>query len=198
MYGRRAARQTLLRSSINGPYTFVSAPLSDLVNSALLTAYLAKKNDLRRFFIARTGSVDQADDLVQELYVKVAAIGNETLIENAPAYLYRLAANLMLDRMRQQRRSSLRDGEWLSQNRLGLGDDVDDQPDPVSGLAARQSLAQIVAALGELTPQTRRVFQMHKFEGLSHAQVAARLGISRSAVEKHVSTALKHLLRLRP
>jgi RNA polymerase sigma factor (sigma-70 family) len=48
-----------------------------------------------------------------------------------------------------------------------------------------------------LPPQTQRVFRMHKLEGLSHAETAARLGVSKSAVEKHMITALKRLLARR-
>jgi RNA polymerase sigma-70 factor (ECF subfamily) len=51
-----------------------------------------------------------------------------------------------------------------------------------------------VKGLDRLPAQTRQVFVMHKFEGLTHTEVAHRLGISRSAVEKHVSTALRRLL----
>ena len=60
-------------------------------------------------------------------------------------------------------------------------------------LAARQRLALIIEALEDLPPIRRAVFRLHKFEGLSHGEVAAQLGISRSGVEKHVMAALKHL-----
>jgi len=62
---------------------------------------------------------------------------------------------------------------------------------------AKQRLERVVAALDELSPQCRRVFVMHKFEGLSHPEIAARIGISRSTVEKHMGTALKHLIKRR-
>lgn len=45
----------------------------------------------------------------------------------------------------------------------------------------------------ELPPRTQEVFRVHKLEGLSHAETAARLGVSKSAVEKHMIAVLKHL-----
>jgi RNA polymerase sigma-70 factor (ECF subfamily) len=56
-------------------------------------------------------------------------------------------------------------------------------------------LAKVLKAVEALPPQCRRVFRLHKFDGLSHAEVAEKLGISRSAVEKHISAALKSLTR---
>ena len=60
---------------------------------------------------------------------------------------------------------------------------------------ALKQLEKIVAALNGLSPACRRAFRLHKFDGLSHVEVAAVMGISRSAIEKHVSAALKHLIR---
>jgi RNA polymerase sigma-70 factor (ECF subfamily) len=74
-------------------------------------------------------------------------------------------------------------------------EEVDEAPDALAALAARQRLERIVQAVGELGPQTQRVFRLHKLEGLSHSETAAKLGISRSAVEKHMIAVLKHLAR---
>ena len=62
-------------------------------------------------------------------------------------------------------------------------------------MIARQRLEKLSKALETLSPVTQRVFRLHKFEGLTHAETAERMGISRSAVEKHVSLALGHLLK---
>ena len=75
---------------------------------------------------------------------------------------------------------------------------MDEAPDAASVLSARQRLAAVIAAVQELGPQTQRVFRLHKLEGLSHSETAARLGISRSAVEKHMIAVLKHLARRLP
>lgn len=150
---------------------------------------------MRRFFRARLGGSSDVEDLVQELYLKVQAV-TEDPIENPPAYLYRLASNLMLDRMRQAKRAGARDTEWRRTNHATIGAlDVADTPDAESAVIARQRLQKLSAALETLAPTTQRVFRLHKFEGLTHAETAQRMGISRSAVEKHVSLALGHLLK---
>jgi RNA polymerase sigma-70 factor (ECF subfamily) len=105
----------------------------------------------------------------------------------------------MLDRLRGERRTANRDGAWLDSQTMRIGiHEISSEPSAEATVAARQRLAQLTEALKELSPQTQRVFRMHKFEGLSHPEVAAALGISRSAVEKHMMAALKHLLARLP
>jgi RNA polymerase sigma-70 factor (ECF subfamily) len=132
--------------------------------------------------------------MVQELYLKVQSVADAP-IDNPPAYLYRLASNLMLDRLRQAKRSGARETEWRRTHHASVGAlDVSDTPDAESAVIARQRLEKLSLALETLAPLTQKVFRLHKFEGLSHVQTAERLGISRSAVEKHVSLALGHLV----
>jgi RNA polymerase sigma factor (sigma-70 family) len=160
----------------------------------MVAVYFERREDMRRFFLARLGGGADIEDLVQELYLKVQGLDSEP-IDNPPAYLYRLASNLMLDRMRRQRRAGARDAEWRRENHASLGTlDVVDAPDAEAAVIARQRLQRLTESLKTLAPLTQKVFELHKFEGLTHAETAARLGISRSAVEKHVSLALKHLL----
>lgn len=167
--------------------------------AALLCVYLERRTDLVRFFSLRLRSAAAAEDLVQEIYVRLAGVEAPGEIQNPAAYLYRLGSNLMLDRLRGERRTSRRDAAWLdSQTHQIGGQDVSAEPSPEAAVAARLRLAQLAQALTELGPQTQRVFRMHKFEGRSHPEVAAELGISRSAVEKHMMAALKHLLARLP
>ena len=150
---------------------------------------------MRRFFQARLGPAADVEDLVQELYLKVQAVPVTEDILNPPAYLYRLAQNLMLDRLRVQRRAESRDAEWRRNNQASIGVlDIVDAPDAESTVIARQRLRKLVEALESLAPATQRAFRLHKFDGLSQAETAERMKISRSAVEKHIALALKHLL----
>jgi len=163
--------------------------------STLISLYLERRADLIRFFTVRLRSASAAEDLVQDIYVRLSSRPAPADIQNPTAYLYRLGSNLMLDRLRGERRTAHRDGAWLDSQTTRMGaEGVSPEPSAEATVAARQRLAQLTTAIEGLGPQTQRVFRMHKFEGLSHSQVAAALGISRSAVEKHMMTALKHLL----
>jgi RNA polymerase sigma factor (sigma-70 family) len=163
--------------------------------SPLLTLYLAKREDLKRYFTLRLRSPEAAEDLVQDIYLKVIAAPLSD-IGNPNGFLYRLGSNLMLDRLKAQRRTAVRETGWRAVTVSSVGgQDVADEPAADAVTEARQRLSMIVEALNTLSPSVRRAFRLHKFEGLSHAETAAAMGVSRSSVEKHISTALKHLIR---
>jgi len=163
----------------------------------LLALYLERREALLRFFVARTGSVVEAEDVVQDIYFKIHDL-DTAHIDNPAAYLYRLGQNAMLDRLRSRRRAAARDEAYQSVHSASSGaEPADDQPSAEEALAARQRLARLIAALENLPPQCKRVFTLHKLDGKSYGQVAAELGISRSAVEKHMMAALKKLAEFR-
>ncbi|HTK35275.1 MAG TPA: sigma-70 family RNA polymerase sigma factor [Caulobacteraceae bacterium] len=148
-----------------------------------------------RYFTARLGSSMAAEDLVQDIYLKLASLELEAPVQNNAAFLYRMGSNLMLDRLRQQHRSAARDGDWRQINASFVEDEevAEDRPAD-EALAARQRLVLLLQAIEELPAATRQAFRLHKLEGLSQAQTAEALGVSRSSVEKYISAALKHLL----
>jgi RNA polymerase sigma-70 factor (ECF subfamily) len=167
--------------------------------AALLAAYLERRDDLLRFFTVRLRSAAAAEDLVQDIYLRIAAVDRGVEVRNAAAYLYRAGSNLMLDKIRDERRATTRDHDWREAHRtVQGGEEVAEEPAADDAVAARQQLAAIAAIVCELSEKTQRVFRMHKFEGLSHAEVAQALGISRSAVEKHCMAALKRLAERLP
>jgi RNA polymerase sigma factor (sigma-70 family) len=162
---------------------------------SLLAVYLARREDLKRYFTLRLGSPDAAEDLVQDVYFKIAAGATED-IANPAAFLYRLGSNLMLDRLKRQRRAAARDNGWAEAHSVKLGGEtVTDAPGADDALASRQRLSQVLTALDELTPACRQAFRLHKLDGFSHAETAAAMGVSKSTIEKHMSAALRHLLR---
>jgi RNA polymerase sigma-70 factor (ECF subfamily) len=161
--------------------------------SPLLASYLARRDDMRRFFLAKLGPDADVEDLVQDLYLKVIGLRDEP-VSNPPAFLYRLASNLMLDRLRMSRRSGARDADWRSSHQTSVGPvDVVDAPDAEAAVIARQRLDRVMSALATLSPRTQQIFKLHKIDGLSYAETAAALGITKSAVEKQISLALGHL-----
>jgi RNA polymerase sigma-70 factor (ECF subfamily) len=159
---------------------------------------LEKRASLVRFFTLRTSSPAEAEDIVQDIYLKIARV-ESTSVESAAAFLYRLGMNAMLDRVRARRRRTARDGAYYDAHVGGSpGDEPEaDAPDPEAVIEARRRLKALLASVKELPDQCRKVFVMHKIDGLSYAEVAAALGISRSAVEKHMMAALRKLAKHR-
>lgn len=156
----------------------------------LLRLYLEKRPSLVRFFAARLGSTTAAEDLVQELYLKLSSLGPDTRIDNPSAFLYRTGQNLMLDRLRQDKRASLRDGAWQEVRELQAGEPALDD-----ALASRRRLAKLASIVEEMPAKMRQAFRLHKLDGLSQTETAKEMNISVSAVEKHISAALKTLLK---
>ena len=161
--------------------------------AALVGIYRA---DLRAFLIARCGDATEAEDVLQELWLKTSGLAARP-IANGRAYLFRVANNLVLDRLRARHRAMHRDLNWLEDASGGLI--AEDRPDPT--LAADEALlrdeeARILReAIAELPPGARRALELHRFENHDQAEVARIMGISRSGVEKHLATAMKHLRR---
>ncbi len=178
----------------------VDSHLKDLSGgrmNGLIKVYLERRVALIRYFTVRLGSAAQAEDLAQDIYLKIAGFSDDDIaqVNNPAAFLYRLGTNLMLDRLKQVRRSVARDDDWRRSQAVDVGgEDAADLPPADEALAAKQKLEIIIEALNDLSPACRRAFRLHKFDGLGHAETAQAMGISKSGVEKHVSAALKHLL----
>jgi RNA polymerase sigma factor (sigma-70 family) len=155
----------------------------------LLALYLERRANLVRFLAARAGSLAAAEDLIQELYLKLTARDRSEEVGNPTALLYRMALNLMLDRARGETRSAVRDTAWRQ------AVDIADEPPADEAAASAQRLRQLIAAVEELPPQAGRAFRLHKLQGLSQADTAQAMGLSVKAVEKHIAAALKALTR---
>ena len=160
----------------------------------LLTAFLERRDSLTLFLAARTRSMSAAEDLVQDLYLKVAATPPDAEVRAPGALLYRMAANLMLDQVRSRQRAARREGEWRLETRATLGgDDVVDGPGAEEAVIAKERVRRLAQAVGELPPQMGRAFRLHKLEGRSQAETAQVMGVSVKMVEQHIAAAIKKL-----
>lgn len=171
---------------------------TDTLPPAGLSAVLAgHRPQLVRFFAGRTGSVAEAEDVVQEIWLHVRQpVAGPTAgpIANPLAYLHRVGMNIVLDRVRANGRRVRRDAGYVDATVSVAGTEaVDDAPSAFDAVMARQRVAQLAAALDGPPESAMRVFRRHKIDGLSHAEIAAEFRISRSAVEKHIAVALRHL-----
>lgn len=164
----------------------------------LLAVYLERRPALVRSFAARTGSRERAEDVVQDLYVRLQALTEDAAaeVQNPVAFLYRIGGNLVLDSVRQGKRTAARDRAWTEEGgEIVGGVSIADQPSPEDAAWARLKLDQVSRALEDVAPKARQAFRLHRIDGLTHAQIAERLGVSTSSVEKYLSGVLARLLK---
>ncbi len=154
--------------------------------------YLANRDKLVRFLLAR-GAGDAAEDLVHEVWLKVAK-RLDGPIGNPLAYLYRAADTAMIDRYRARRQAERRDHDWLD----GQGEANEAAaPTPDRIVAARQAAAQVDATLAALPPRAASIFRRSRIDGVPQRQIAAEMGISLSTVEADLRAACRAVLDLK-
>ena len=138
-----------------------------------------------RFLRRRGASYEDARDLAQEAYVRLLKYEGAAGIDSPPAMLFRIAGNVATDHLRAAARCIVRYIE-IDDDDLESG-----EPSAERELTAEQHLLAIASAISQLSPRCRSVFLLSRVEALTYEQIAARIGISVKAVEKHVSRALR-------
>lgn len=147
---------------------------------------------LLRFFRRRVAPGEDADDLVQEVFSRLAGQDLAT-IANIQGYTFQVAANVLRDRAR---RASVRSIIVATPEGMDVVDEAGFSPERI--LQSREALRIMVAALYELPETVRVVFSQYHFDGVAQVEIARRMGLSLSTVEKHMAKANSHLLyRLR-
>jgi len=160
----------------------------------LMRAFMEKRESLLLFLAARTRDMATAEDLVQDLYLKLSAVGPGAEVRAPSALLYKMAANLLVDHVRSTQRSSRRAGQWRTETRATLGgEDVVEEPAADEVVVAKQRVRQLAEAVAALPPQMGRAFRLHKLEGLSQAQTAQAMGVSTKMIEQHIAAAIRNL-----
>lgn len=147
---------------------------------------------LVRFAASLLKNDGDAEDIIQDLYLKISKHGSGQ-IENPKAYLYQSVHRLVIDRLRSATRRKAREKEWAKPTFAPEGDAVDEEPVADKRLEAKQKLAKVAQAIEGLPPRCKEVFVRQRVQGQSQAEIADALGISRKAVEKQMTRALKHL-----
>jgi RNA polymerase sigma-70 factor (ECF subfamily) len=167
-------------------------PLPDIALGGLQAAVLAYRAELVRFLAARGVAADEAEDVLQDLYVKVSTTRIAPVGEPR-AYLYRMTANMLADRRRTAARRAMRERLW-SQVEPGAQEQADDQPTAEQALSAREDYALVSQALADLPERTVEVLRRYRIDGQPQKTIASELGISLSAVEKHLQKAYRAVI----
>lgn len=168
--------------------------MTEAVLGVLMSEYLAMREVLLRFLTARLGDAAAADDIYQELFVRLKSGALPADLANPRGYMFRMAYNLANEFARARRRQDARDAHWTETTTHKVGaDTIADATAADDALASKERLTAVMRALDGLPSKSREVFVMCRVQGLSHRNIADVMGISTKTVEKHMTAALKHL-----
>lgn len=157
--------------------------------AALQSLYLAESPRLLRLFARRVRS-DEAADLVQETFVRFAAVDPERrrVIARPEAFLTRVAINLVRNLAARHRRRSTALHVPIEMAEPASADQQ-------AALEARDMLRRLEVVVQQLKPLTREIYLAHRLDGYTYAEIAVRTGLSIKGVEKQMSRAIAHIDR---
>jgi len=149
--------------------------------------YQATLSPLRRYLAALMKDPAEAQDIAHDAYLKTYAAMKQKEIARPQAFLFTTARRLALNfRMRRSSRMRPEENAVLDRETAGT-------PDACELTMARQEREALMQAIAELPEGCREVLVLRNQEELSHQEIAARLGIATSTVEKHLARALRLL-----
>ena len=149
------------------------------------TGFFEYYEELIGTWTRRLRNRQQAQDLAHDTFVRVLE-SNLDAVEQPRAYLHQTARNIAVDGFR---REELRDAK----ERAAVPPRSSETGDPEQYMRAIQLAESVERALQELPLNCRKVFVWQKIEGLTQAEIAERLGLSRNMVEKYMIRTLRHL-----
>lgn len=137
---------------------------------------------------ARLWPSADAEDLLHSAFLRFERYRQTVPVRDHEGFLLRAAVNIGID---EQRR-----GRWIDPKPVDNVCEAFASPAPLQdeAFAARERLARVKEGLDRMDPKTRRIFLMQRLEGKKYREIAAELGLSQSAVEKHIAKATQFLL----
>lgn len=182
---RVATEVALIRVAANSSVHNLGASVSQALRTDPTPRLMLK---LQRLLCRRGRSIDDAQDLIQESFLRLHIYSGGTDVGQKEAFLVRTALNLSIDQHRRERAAAIVPCAWET---MFL---VDPQPTPDVICADRERLRHFSAGVLALSPRQREVFCLNRIEGLNTTQVAGRLGLSISMVEKYLTRAMRAML----
>lgn len=150
----------------------------------LLSLWSSHEAELRRWLLSRVPVKSEVDDLLQDVFLKTLRQGDRLgSIEHPRAWLYEIARNTLIDRLRASRGS------------FPLPDDLDDLPAPVDQSDTVDTLAQacLPRVLSELEPQDREAIELCDLQGMAQADFARLKNLSLPAAKSRVQRARQRM-----
>jgi len=152
-------------------------------NEAVSELFRANNRALISFLLTHLSNEGEAREVAQEAYIKLLQLDRPEAVSFLRAYLFRIAANLAIDRIRRRdRRDRI--------ERLDLFDEPPLAPSAEDEATSQQDLALVRQAIAELKPSYQTAFAMNKFLDRSIADVAAAMDLTPRMVRVYVTRAV--------
>lgn len=141
---------------------------------------------LRAWLLARFPTLPDVDDIVQESLSRLVQAREVSPIRSARALLFTTARNLALDAVRRQRVVA-----FESMEETGDPSVFTDRDDVVANVSKQQELELLTKAVQSLPERVRQIFTLRTAYGLTQKQIAEKLGVSESTVEKQMAAGIR-------
>ncbi|MBN8816199.1 MAG: RNA polymerase sigma factor [Sphingomonas sp.] len=158
-----------------------------MADSGLTAIFLAQRPMLLRLLTARLGSRDDAEDALQDMWLRIDQLSDRP-VDQPAAFLYRVAANLATDRRIAASRRVVRDAAWADHQ-----PDADDLPDAERVSIGRSEWQAVESALNDMPERMATALRLFRIEGRPQRDIAENLGISVSGVEKLLQRAYRKI-----
>jgi len=178
------------RSEVSFAPAFGDRTREGRCRTALHDLFARHRRVLYYYFLHRTGQRSDAEDLVQDVFVRLSRMEGLEEIRNAEAFLFETASNLVKDWARRRRTHGVTVEPIDAYCELW-----DREPGAERVIQARAELNAVVQALDGLGEKTRHIFILRRLEHVKCQEIAALYGISVKAVERHIAKALLQLSR---
>ncbi len=149
--------------------------------SAVSAAFLINHDFLKRFLARFFSDSQDIEDVAQEAYLRAYVAEQQKEIEQPKAYLFRIARNLALTQLTKK---SKKITDYLEESGASVVIECGAAAD--SEVEAEQSLGLYCDAVAALPKKCRQVFLLRKVHGLAHKEIAERMSLSVSSVEKYL------------
>lgn len=141
---------------------------------------------LRARILSQTGCAAAADDIVQEVFIKLLKGHDLSGVRNMKSYLYRIAMNATVDYFRSRKRNAaMVEGESIEDRSDACATD----PTAEEMLIYRDSIIQLHRKVGQISPLCQKIFWLSRGEGYRNAEIAQMLNVCISTVEKNITKA---------
>jgi RNA polymerase sigma-70 factor (ECF subfamily) len=158
-----------------------------VTEGGLKAIFLAQRPMLLRLLVARLGSREDAEDVLQDMWLRIDRLAAEPIAQPA-AFLHRVAANLATDRRIAAGRRGARDAVWVDSQ-----PQADELPDAERTLMAQRQWQEVEGAIADMPDRMAIALRMFRLDEQPQRAIADHLGISVSGVEKLLQRAYRKI-----